>query len=60
MNLVQFKRHDADSNLAHVSMVEPSGIGDDTVTDIGDRRPGRARARSRPGTHQGRRRQTAA
>ena len=38
MNQLQFKRHDADGdvfiNPAHVSMVEPSGIGDDNVTDI--------------------------
>ena len=38
MNLAHFKRHDADGdvfiNPAHVSMVEPSGIGDDNVTDI--------------------------
>ena len=38
MNLVQFKRHDADGdvfiNPAHVAMVEPSGDGDGNVTDI--------------------------
>ena len=38
MNLVQFKRHDADGdvfiNPAHVAMVEPSGAGDGNVTDI--------------------------
>ena len=38
MNLVQFKRHDADGdvsiNPAHVAMVEPSGASDHNVTDI--------------------------
>ena len=38
MNLVQFKRQDADGdvfiNPAHVAIVEPSSIGDDNVTAI--------------------------
>ena len=37
MNLVQFKRDDGGDvfiNPALVAMVEPSGAGDDTVTDI--------------------------
>ena len=38
MNLVQFKRHDADGdvfiNPAHVAIVEPSTVGDGNVTDI--------------------------
>ena len=38
MNLVQFKRHDADGDIfinpAHVAMVEPSTVGDGNVTDV--------------------------
>ena len=47
------------STRPHVAMVEPSGIGHDNVTDIVVAAQAGARARSRPGTHQGRRRQAA-
>ena len=46
MNLVLFKRHDADGDIyinpAHVAMVEPSTVGDGNVTDVVGRltRPG--------------------
>ena len=63
MNLAQFERHDGDGdvfiNPAHVAMVEPRTVGDDNVTARRGRRPGRARPRSRPRAHQGRRRQAA-
>ena len=63
MNPVQCKRHDADGDSLHQPglprMVEPSGIRRRQRDRHRGRRASRARALSRPGTHQGHRRQAA-